>query len=112
MLRGQGSHRLEEVALGIVALLGRRADLVGAGALREAGQAAGEELWSCGHGVLLLFCLFGVMRDRLQKAKAEEKESERVKEEVEIQESSNKRLANRYLSPSVYSATRMPKDVK
>lgn len=52
------------------------------------------------------------MRDRLQKAKAEEKESERVKEEVEIQESSNKRLANRYLSPSVYSATRMPKDVK
>lgn len=59
MLRGQGSHRLEQIALGIVALLGRRADFVGAGGLREAGEAAREELWSCGHGVFVFVCLLG-----------------------------------------------------
>lgn len=46
VLRGQRTHRLEKVALGVVALLGGR---VGLGVLAQAGEATGKELRTGSH---------------------------------------------------------------
>ena len=45
MLRRQGTHRLEEVALRVITVCRWRAH-VGIGALRQAREAAREETWS------------------------------------------------------------------
>jgi len=54
MLDGQRAHRFQEVPLGIVSLLGGRADVRGVriGALGEGGEAPCEQARSRGHGEL------------------------------------------------------------